>query len=105
MKTMKIGIILLSFMLAAMIMAPMVSAGDQSDSPVMENTLVNQNISNGEQTTDGPLPYANIAVYGPSSTQTYQPISLYTSGEIGNIINIYPAFRTNKIKSRNNKLK
>jgi len=45
MKTMKIGIILLSFMLAAMIMAPMVSAGDQSDSPVMENTLVNQNIS------------------------------------------------------------
>jgi hypothetical protein len=85
----KTWIILLALLLAAMAMVPCVSAGDQLASSIKEQTSVNQDISNAEETADGPLPYANIAVYGTGSTQTYQPISLYTSGEIGNIVNIY----------------
>lgn len=35
------------------------------------------------------VPYANIYLYGPGSAQRNQQVSLYTSGEIGNIINVY----------------
>ena len=84
MKPTKLGIILLAFLLAAMVMVPMVSAGGQTMSPVKEKIRVNQSANPADLT-----PYANIAVYGPGSAQRNQQVSLYTSGEIGNIVNIY----------------
>ena len=84
MKQMKFGVILLALLLAAMAMVPMVSAGGQSMSPVKEKTSVNQNMTPADL-----LPYATIAVYGPSSAQRNHQVSVYTSGEIGNMINIY----------------
>ena len=39
--------------------------------------------------TNDLLPYATINAYGPSSASVNQQVSIYTSGEIGNIINVY----------------
>ena len=89
MKTVKLTVILLALLLAAMAMVPMVSAGDQSMSPIEEKASIDQSISNSEKLTVSPLPYANIAVYGPTTAQRNQQISLYTSGQIGNIVNLY----------------
>jgi hypothetical protein len=84
MKQMKFGIILLVLLLAAMVIVPMASAGGQSMPAVKETTIIHQN-----QTAKDLTPYANIAVYGPGSAQRNQQVSLYTSGEIGNVVNIY----------------
>jgi hypothetical protein len=77
-------VILFALLLAAMVIVPMVSAGEQSMPSVKETTSIYQN-----QTAKDLTPYANIAVYGPGSAQRNQQVSLYTSGEIGNIVNIY----------------
>ena len=84
MQLRKWSIILLALLLAAMAMVPMASAEVQSKSPITEKAIVNQSAAPAEL-----LPYANIAVYGPSSAQRNQQVSLYTSGEIGNIVNAY----------------
>ena len=47
------------------------------------------NEGNEYDSTRGLTLYANINAYGPSTATTSTEISLYTSGEIGNIINIY----------------
>ena len=84
MKRIKVGVVLLALLLAAMAMIPMVSAEGQTMPSVTEKINVNQSVEPMDL-----LPYANIAVYGPSSTQTNQLVSIYTSGEIGNIVNQY----------------
>ena len=84
MKQIRLSVILLALLLAAMAMVPIVSAVGQSVPTVNEKTSINQNMTPADL-----LPYATIAVYGPSSAQRNQQISLYTSGEIGNIVNIY----------------
>ena len=89
MKTVKLTVVLLALLLAAVAMVPMVSAGDQSMSPIKEKTSIDQGISDADKLSVSPLPYANIAVYGPSTAKKNQQISLYTSGQIGNIVNLY----------------
>lgn len=45
---------------------------------------INESVS-----TERLTPYATINAYGPSQADPDEEISIYTSGEIGNIINIY----------------
>ena len=83
MKNTKLGVVLLALLLAAMAVVPCVSAGGL---PVHSAKEIH---ASQNQTPQDLVPYANIAVYGPGSAQRNQQVSLYTSGEIGNIVNFY----------------
>jgi len=94
MKLRTISVVLLALLLVGMAMVPIVSAAQDVIVPAnlgnSATTLSNSDIvkANSSAKLDL-LPYASISAYGSSSAATNQQVSIYTSGEIGNIINVY----------------
>ena len=87
-------IVLLALLLAAMVMIPMVSAAHDTivpgDSRNIATAASNEDSIRGNASARlDLLPYATISAYGPGSAARNQQVSLYTSGEIGNIVNVY----------------
>ena len=69
-----------------MAMVPMASAGDASVAEPAKN--VNADVS--DQTKAELLPYAHISTYASTNSAARgQLVSVYTSGDIGNIVNYY----------------
>ncbi|HWQ96189.1 MAG TPA: hypothetical protein VN368_02330 [Candidatus Methylomirabilis sp.] len=73
-KGMQLGVLLVALLFESIVFVPAVSAQDQVTKQEMKA---------------GVLPYAVIHAYGPSTASRGEEITLYTSGEIGNIINVY----------------
>jgi hypothetical protein len=89
MELRKTGVFLLALLLAGMAIVPIVSAADNPSASLTEPfSRIDSNAAN--KTSTAVTPYADIAVYPSTNNAAIgQSVSVYTSGDIGNIVNYY----------------